>query len=304
MAIGLYTGMQQGKTMVEDVRDEITNIDFTSTPFFSMLGVSEATNTLHQWLVDEYEASADNAQAEGNDMTFTDLVEPTRTTNVVQLFQKNIRVSNTAQRVKHYGTGDPYAYQRSKKMVEMARDIEKALIAGTRASGDSGVARRLNGAIALITTNKTARSSGTSLSETEFNDILQGIYDSGTDLSVDKAFTGASLKRSITSGFTGVPNTTRNVEASAGKIYNFVSLYESNFGVVSIHLEREVPTTAGNKGILLVDSSKWKVAYLTDGAPQHIPLATIGSAKRGMLEAELTLEALNEGSSAYRSGYV
>lgn len=300
MAIGLITDMQQGKTMVEDVTNEIVNIDFASTPFYSSLGESQATNTLHQTLVDGYASSADNAQIEGNDMTFTDLTEPTRITNVVQLFQKDIRVSNTARRVAHYGTGDPYAYQKTKKMVEMARDIEKALVAGTRASGSSGVSRRLDGAIALITTNKTARASGTSLSEVEFNDILQGIYDSGTDVSVDKAFTGSALKRVI-SGYTA--GSTKYMEVG-GKLVNSYSIYESDFGVVTVALEREVPSTAGNRGILMVDSSKWKVAYLTDGRPQHMPLATIGSAQRGMLEAELTLEATNQKSSAYRAGYL
>lgn len=301
MPIGLITPMQQGKTMVEDVRDEVVNVDFASTPFFSGLGESQATNTLHQWLTDSYASSADNAQSEGNDLTFTDATEPTRPTNIVQLFQKDIRVSNTAQRVAHYGTGDPYAYQKTKKMVELARDIEKALVAGSRASGSSGVARRLDGAIVLVTTNKTVRNSGTSLSETEFNDIMQSIYDNGTDLSVDKAFTGAALKRVI-SGYTA--GSTKFTQAEGDKLYNTFSVYESDFGVVSVFLEREVPTTAGNKAILLVDSSKWKVAYLTDGRPQHIPLSTIGSAKRGMLEAELTLEALNEKSSAYRVGYI
>lgn len=299
--MGLSTFMDSDKTMVEDVTDLIVNIDYESTPFYSSLAEARATNTLHQWLNDTYAASADNANVEGNDMTFTDLEQPTRTSNVVQLFQKNIRVSNTEQRVAHYGMSDPYTYQLKKKMVELARDIEKALVAGTRASGDSGTARRLDGAIALITTNKTARNSGTSLSETEFNDILQGIYDSGTDISVDKAFTGASLKRAISSYTAG---STKFTDAEGRKLYNTVSVYESDFGVVSVHLEREVPTTAGNKAILLVDSSKWRVAYLTDGRPQHIPLATIGSAKRGMIEAELTLEALNEGSSAYRVGYI
>lgn len=301
MPIGLITPNDQGQTMVEDVTSLITNVDYESTPFYSSLAESQATNTLHQWLVDTYAASADNAQAEGNDLSFTDITPPSRTTNVVQLFQKDVRVSNTEQRVAHYGMSDPYTYQLKKKMKELARDIEKALVAGTRASGSSGVARRLNGAIALITTNKTARNSGTSLSETEFNDILQGIYDSGTDISVDKAFTGAALKRVI-SGYTA--GSTKNVDAEGKRLTATVAVYESDFGVVSIHLEREVPTTAGNKGILMVDSSKWRVAYLTDGRPQHIPLATIGSAKRGMLEGELTLESLNEKSSAYRVGYI
>lgn len=301
MPIGLFTGQDQGKTMVEDVKDLITNIDYESTPFYSAIGESRADNTLHQWLQDTYASSADNAAAEGADMVFTDITPPSRGTNIVQLFQKDIRVSNTEQRVAHYGMQDPYSYQLQKKMKEMARDIEKAIVAGTRASGDSGLARRLNGAIALITTNKTARASGTSLTEGEFNDIMQNIYDSGTDISVDKVFTGATLKRAISAYTAG---STKFTDANGKQLYNTVSVYESDFGVHMVHLEREVPSGANAKGILCVDSSKWKCAYLTDGAPQHMPLATIGSAKRGMLEAELTLESLNEKSSAYRSGYV
>lgn len=303
MAIGLITDMQQGKTMVEDVTNEITNVDYESTPFYSSLMESQATNTLHQWLTDTLATSTDNAVVEGSDATTVDMTEPSRSTNVVQMFRKVINVSDTARAVSHYGTGDPYTYQKTKVLKEMARDIEKALVAGTRASGSSGVARRMNGAIALISTNKTVRSSGTSLSETEFNDILQGIYDSGTDISVDKVFTGASLKRVI-SGYTGVPNTVQNVNAADGKLYNSVSFYQSDFGVLSVHLEREVPTTAGNKGILLVDSSKWRAAYLAGRRPQHTPLAKTGSSTKGMLEAELTLESLNEKSSSYRVGYL
>lgn len=302
MPIGLITPMDQGQSMKEDVTDFITNISYATTPFYSSLSESQAQNTLHSWLVDAYAASADNAAIEGNDLVFTDPNVPTRSSNVVQLFQKDIRVSNTEMRVAHYGMGDPYTYQLNKKMTEMARDIEKALIAGTTASGSSGVARRLNGAIALITTNKTARASGTSYSETEFNDQIESIYDGGTDLTVDKVFSGAAIKRAIT-GFNGGPGSQRLVQQADEKLYNTVSTYVSDFGVHQVYLEREVPSAVNGKGVLMVDSSKWRVAYLIDGRPQHIPLATIGSAKRGMLEAELTLEALNQGSSAYRSGY-
>lgn len=301
MPIGLITPNDQGNTMVEDVTDFITNVSYNTTPFYSSLGEDMATNTLHSWLVDSYAASADNAQTEGYTTTYTDPTVPTRSPNIVQLFGKDIRVSNTEMRVAHYGMRDPYSYQLEKKMVELARDIEKALVAGTTASGNSGVARRLNGAIALITTNKTARASGTSLSEVEFNDILAGIFDNGTDISVDKAFMGSSLKRAV-SGYTA--GSTKFTYAEGKRLYNSVGIYESDFGVVALFLEREVPTTAGNKGVLLVDSSKWKVTYLTDGRPQHIPMGLQGSAKVGIVETELTLEALNQASSAYRSGYL
>lgn len=298
MPIGLIS-LNDG-TMREDVTDFITNIDFESTAFYSNIGETTATQTLHTWLTDTHAASADNAQAEGYTTTYTDITAPVRTTNIVQLFGKDIRVSNTEQRVSHYGP-DPYTYQLNKKMKELAKDIEKALIAGTSASGNSGVARRLNGAIALVSTNKTARASGTSFSETEFNDMFQNIFDNGSDVSCDRIFTGATLKRAI-SNYTG-QNTTKYTDATTGKVYNTVSIYVSDFGVHMVHLEREVPTAANAKGVLAVDSSKWRVAYLTGGKPQHIPMGLQGSAKVGILEAELTLEALAEKSSAYRSGY-
>jgi len=301
MPIGLWTGADQGQTMAEDVKDLIVNIDFTSTPFYSAIGESQADNTLHQWLLDTLASSGDNAVAEGADVTHTDITPPSRSTNVVQLFNKEIKVTNTQLRVKHYGMGDPYTYQLQKKMKELARDIEKALVAGTRASGDSGLARRLNGAIAMITTNKTARASGTSLTETEFNDIMAGIWTNGTDVSVDKVFCGAVLKRAISAYTAG---STKFTDADGKRLFNSVGIYESDFGVHSTYLEREVPSSANAKGILCVDSSKWKTAYLTDGQPQHMPLAVTGSAKKGMIETELTLESLNEKSSAYRSGYV
>src|SRR5512133_3689486 len=175
MAIGLWTGADQGLSLAEDVTDFITNVSFDSTPFYSTIGESTATNVLHSWLEDSYEDSEDNAQAEGYDVSHTDITPPSRPNNICQIFGEEIKVTNSQRRSKHYGMGDPYAYNLKKKMVKMAKDIEKALIAGTRASGDSGVARRLNGAIALISTNKTARASGTSLTEAEFNDIMQGI---------------------------------------------------------------------------------------------------------------------------------
>jgi hypothetical protein len=298
MPIGLITVNDQ--TMREDVTNFITNIDFESTPFYSNLGEAQATNTLHQWLTDTLATPAANAQPEGYTTTYTDRTPPVRSTNIVQLFGKDVRVSNTEARVSHYGP-DPYAYQLNKRMKELARDIELALIAGTRASGASGVARQLDGAIALISTNKTARASGTTFSETEFNDMLQNIFDNGSDVSIDRVFTGAFLKRAI-SGFTG-QNTTKFTDATTGKVYNSVSIYESDFGITMVHLERNVPSTAGSRGILGVDSSKWRVAYLIDGKPQHIPMGLQGSAKVGIVETELTLEALAEKSSCYRSGY-
>lgn len=294
MAIGLITHMDASRA--EDVVDLITNVDYKSTPLYSGLSESTAMNTLHEWLTDTFAASADNAQVEAGDASTTDLTQPSRATNVVQMFRKNIVVSDTERAVRVYGASDPYTYQMQKAMVELARDIEKALMAGTRASGASGTARRLAGVVASITTNATARNSGTSLSETEFNDIMKGVWDAGTDSNPDEVYVGSYLKRVI-SGFTA--GSTKYTEVTDRRLTNVVDVYEGDFGVHKLFKHREVPTNT----VVALDSTKWRVAYLNGRRPKHIPLAKTGSATKGMIEGELTLEALNEKSSAKRSGY-
>ena len=291
-----YNTWQDNTTRPEDVVALITNSSFKSTPFVSMIGESQANNTYHEWLRDAYAASADNATVEGSDAVVVDETAPVRPGNVVQLFRKTITVSDTEQAIPHYGTGNPFTYYTQKHMVEMAKDIEKAAIAGTTASGNSGVARRMNGAIAMISTNKTARASGTSLSEVELNDILAGVYDNGTDAEVSDIFVGSYLKRVI-SGMT--QGSTKFLDVERNHLVRRVEVYESDFGTVAFHLSREVPTGA----LLAVDITKWKLAWLVNRRAKVVPLAKTGSATKAMIEGEATLEALAELSSAYRSGF-
>jgi hypothetical protein len=281
----------------EDVVDLITNVDYKNTPLYSGLAESTAVNTLHEWLKDSFAASADNAVVEASDVSAVDLTQPVRANNVVQMFRKTIVVSDTERAVSVYGTGDPYTYQMQKAMTELARDIEKALMVGTRASGSSGVARRLDGVIAQITTNATARTSGTSLSETEFNNIMESVWNAGSDSNPDEVYVGSYLKRVI-SGYTAGSTKFATIEDDK-RLVNVVDVYEGDFGVHKIFKHREVP--AGT--VVAIDNAKWRVAYLNGRRPKHIPLGKTGSSTKGMIEGELTLEGLNEKSSAKRSGY-
>lgn len=296
MAIGLITDMSQGQTMQEDVVDAIYNVDYRSTPFVSRIGESVATNTLHSWLVDYYAAPAFNATAESADAVITDMVEPIRRNNVVQLFRKVITVSDTDVAVPHYGMNDPFEYQTQKKMVEIARDIELAAVAGTRASGSSGTARQTDGAIALITTNKTAQTSGTCFTESIFNSLLSTVYNAGTDEDVDLILTGPYLKLAIDRFAT---NTTRYIDATAFEQALRVDTYMSSFGMHKVALSRQVP----NGAILGVDTSKWRTAWLVNRRVAIRPLGKTGSSTKALMEGEATFEALNEKSSFYSSGF-
>lgn len=296
MAIGLISDMAQGSTLQEDIVDAIYNVDYKSTPFMSRIGESVATNTLHSWLVDAYAAPAANVTIESADAVVVDAINPTRKSNVVQLFRKVITVSDTQLALPNYGMNDPFEYQTQKRMVELARDMELAAIAGTRASGASGVARSADGAIALITTNKTAQTSGTCFTEDTFNNLLSLVYSGGTDEDVDLILTGPKLKLAIDKFST---NTTRYMDATAFEQALRVDTYMSSFGIHKICLERNVPSGA----ILGVDTSKWRTAWLVNRRVGIKPLGKTGSSTKALMEGEATFEALNERSSFYASGY-
>jgi hypothetical protein len=294
MPIGLIT--HQDAVRREDLVDYITNVDYKNTPLYSGLGKATATNTLHEWAVDTFGTPANSPVIEGSDATTVDHTQPARRNNIVQMFRKVITVSDTEKAVDVAGMSDPYAYQLKKATVEMARDIETAIVTGTIASGASGVARAMNGAIAQISTNKTANASGTSLSVTKFNDILAGIFNNGTDEVANEVYVGSYLKRVI-SGYTA--GNTKNVNAADKRIWDTVNVYESDFGTIRIYLSRFIPTG----GALFIRPEYFKVAYLAGRAPKHIALAKTGSSTKGMVEGELTLESLAEKASAYNSGF-
>ena len=294
MAIGLIT--YNDATRKEDVVDLITNVDFKSTPFISRIGESVAMNTLHEWLVDTYAAAAANTGIEGADVSIVDPTQPTRKNNVVQLFQKVIAVSDTELALAHYGQTDPFTYQTNKKMIEIARDIELAAILGTRASGASGVARSMDGVIALLTSNKTAQTSGTSFTKEILNNLLKMVYDSGTDESVDLIMVGSYLKQVID---TMTTNITQNINASEYTQIQRISTYISSYGEHEVVIERNVP--AGS--IIGVDTSKFNLAWLSGRRMAVKPLGKTGSSTKALIEGECTLVCLNEKSSFAASGY-
>lgn len=159
---------------------------------------SAAKQTLHEYTIDTYAAAADDAAVEASGFTAVDLTQPARSNNICQIFKEDILVSETEIAVA--GVVEPYNYQIQKNMVQHAKNIELALMAGSTASGSSGVARRLAGVINGISTNATARLSGASLGEPDFENIMQLIWNS-TGYVATEVFSGATLRRDI-SGFT------------------------------------------------------------------------------------------------------
>lgn len=274
----------------EDLLDVITNISPLETPMFSAFGKSKAKGTYHEWLSDELAAATANAHVEGADYVFARRDPRVRTGNYTQVFVTPVEVSDTQRAVETAGLEDEYAYQMAKALKEHARDIEYAFAstANTGNSGASGTARQLKGVMAWITTtNITGTGSGDeTLTETMFNDALQAIWNKGGR--PDTVYANGFQKRKI-SGFTA--SSTKFVEASEKEIVAGVDVYDSDFGRVKIVADRYMDAAQ----VAILQSDLWKTAVLRP--TKHIEVAKVGSATRGVIETELTLESRNEAGS-------
>ena len=298
MAYGLQT--YQDAARREDLADIISDVSPDDNPLMTMLGKTKATGTYHEWLEDYISRpNSVSASAEGAQATYSDLDQPARRGNFTQIITETFRVSGTESAVKVAGMGDPYDYQAAKALRRWKNKAEYALINGVGASGASGSARQMIGITAVTTTHSTARNSGTSLSETEFNDIVSDVWsDVGNDDVFDMVLVPFKLKQAI-SGFTA--GNTRYLDASDRKLVRPVMVYESDGGIHRIFAHKDVNNSAGTAHFLAIKEDKWKIAYLRP--PKREELAKDGDRRNGQIVGELTLEYLAERTGAKRTGY-
>jgi hypothetical protein len=256
------------------------------TPLFSTSRKVKAMARLHDWQNDALASAADNANIEGADFSFSKPSARTRVSNVTQIFTKTLEVSDTQQTVDVAGVSEEMAYQMEKRMKELATDIEKAAFTGTGNTGASGTARRMTGLYAAVTSvNTTGTGTGTeALTEDMFNDTLQAIYDNGGR--PNAAYVNSFQKRQISSFTTS--NTRYLDTVDAGRLVNFVDVYESDFGVISIRLDQFADTDK----VLLATSDQ--IAFAILRPVKEVEVAKVGDATRAALVGELTLQWGNQ----------
>jgi len=272
----------------EDLIDLITNISPTETPMLSRFSKRKATGKYHEWTIDSLAAAASNAVVEGAD---SDSVAPTavvRTGNYTQISRKIWRTTDTMEAVKKAGRASEFTYQMAKKLKELARDMEYAIVNGTGNSGGSATARELKGVLAWVATNvETGTGTGDeALTETMYNDLLQTIYKEGGNPNI--TYANGFQKRKISSFST--PNA-RNINTEDKRLIATVDVYDSDFGLQQIILDRYMPTSS----VLCLEEDMWAVAPLRDVKYKELP--DNGGGPKGQVESEYTVESLNEKAS-------
>ena len=285
----------------EDLTDIISMITPTDTPLYDAMGAANPIKaTYHEWQTDELAAAnSNNTVVEGNVYSPDALTPTNRYGNYVVISEKTGRVTDTQEVVSKGGRTSEMSYQKSKKLMELKRDMEKMLVFhGTAASAGAGsttVPRRMSN-VWFWTINTTAHSgtsgiaagtniattlTGDSTTEQQFNDIVQNIWaDGGMPNSV---YVNGTLKRLIS----GWGTSTSRVWRGATTITNKVDVYEGDFATLELKKERFIASSLG----LILEDDKWKKGFLI---PAHeIQIGKTAAAKDFMYQAEWTIEARN-----------
>lgn len=276
----------------------------TDNYFVTNLGVAPAaTNVLHEWPVyNTARPTSVTGVIEGADASYSDLTSPERSNNYTIILDETIQLSDTAAAMSTITGEDPMAFQKDRALKRLKAKMEYVTINGDVVARLSGVASGMDGFDSMISTNVTARASGTSFTETELNDIMQDSYDEvSMEYIADLLVAPMIIKRRI-AGFTS--NLTRNIDASDKKLDNEIRVYDSTVGqTVKIIPHKDVRSAAGTLTVYALREETFKHSFLMGQEPKFVPLARDGHAERGMYKTEFTLVSFAQRASAKRTGY-
>jgi hypothetical protein len=298
MALYTYDDTSRREDLLSIIRDVSPA---ASNYLVTNLASSTAYNTFHEWPVRNISRyTSDQSVAEGATPVEPVGDAPTRSNNITAVIQLGVKVSGTQNALRRALPGAAMDDEKKIKLIRLKAAMEWALINGAKASGASGTARGMAGLNNVISTNLTARASGTSMSTTELEDILQNSWDAVADGFVaDTILCPMGIKRKIAGFTTGVTRYTDQPD----HIYNNVAIYESSSGIVKVIPHKDVINGTGTTHVYAIREEFYRMTFLSGREPKYEPLAKTGDFEVGQYVTELTLESLAERASVKRYGY-
>lgn len=295
----------------EDLQDKIYMVSPEKTPVVSAIGRFTATNTLHEWQRDSLATpNKDNAVIEGDDRTGTALTATERVGNYTQLFDAVAVTTSTQDKVKKAGRSSEMRYQVAKKMTELKRDLEAAVLSINPAvAGNSTTARKLGGLGVLLFSNvshngagatashtsgapTTANTAGTNraFAESLVKTVMQSIYTNSGDMPSLVSLTPSH--KATFSGFSGIAVNRFNVKkGEQGVIVGGADIYMSDFGELTI-VPNYVQASANPNNVFILNPDYAGIAYLQSYKSE--PLAKTGHTEKELCSVECTLVVTSE----------
>lgn len=204
--------------------------------------------------------------------------------NITQIIDETVTITGTAQAVAQYGITDLYEYEKQKKQLELALQLEKALINGILY--EDGETRYMKGVRQFIQTNVV--NVGGAISMDAINNLAQDIYVAGGFKTAGnyKVIAGAKQKRKISALDTNKVQITRG-ENSRGEV---VDLLINDFGEFEIALNDNLAPDE----VLFVDTNRMAIRPLIGRDFFHTYMGVKGDYTTGTLVGEYTLEFKQE----------
>lgn len=319
--MSVYTGTYTTHTAIgqrEDLQDAIFDISPMDTPFLSGLARGKAKATTHEWQTDSLaDATSDNAQIEGDDLTSLDTSAPTvRVGNYLQISRKTVIVSGTLDAVDKAGRKNELSYQTAKRGKELKRDMETIMLSNLASNaGGSDTPRVMAPLRAWIQTNSDLGTGGTTVgansghttgvpaaaatdasadglrtfTETIFKSVLQSCWTEGAD--PDMLMVGPVNKQVVSTSFSGIATRNFDLSNAAAKpmaAIAAIDVYVSDWGAI-----RVVPNRfQRDRDAWILDMDY--VALKVLRPLQTIPLAKTGDAEKRLMLIEYTLCVKNE----------
>lgn len=213
--------------------------------------------------------------------------------NVTQIFDDTVEVTGTAEAVLQHGIDDLYENEKQKKQLELALQLEKALINGIEYN--NGKKRMMKGIRSFIKTNVIDAAS-TALTTDMINDAAQKIYEVGgfKEGGNYNILVGAHLKRVISSLYKDQIRYNQG-ETTRGEVVNKIITDFGEFGV-------QLNSNLNSDELIIMDANRSKILPLRTRNFGHTYLGKKGDYTQGMLVGEYTLEFRQEKAHARIKG--
>lgn len=287
----------------EQLMDRIWNVSVAETPTLALIGKQSVDGPFVEWLTDSFRAGASNKVEQGNTAAPTARANVSRYSNRTQISEDVLSITGTQQAAEKAGGSDEVAYQETKSMLEVKKDIEFGVLQNTTAiAAAAGTAPQARGFLGFVATNtskgaagadpnpltNTAPTDGTqrAFTETLLKDTLKLMFDNGSpDMDNIYALIPSAQRTTFDSFLAGQ---TRFDKAEDKTLTATLEVYIGPFGRVKAVNARHMRS----REVFLINREYAKLGTLRKMSSK--PIGVRGDATERLVNCEWTLIVNNE----------